>query len=377
MEPQDNDLIDNARLTVALARTILKNGESLFPEHLRGEIMAALRDLEFRRDDMTRQLMRLCAERPIASDTPIRLVEGRLLYLTNESHAFAWGTDLFHTQPGFTVSDREPIRIIGGRPCWIEVSEGRSPKIERVVWGMRISTSYPGHSIQRLQGCGGVPCYMVNLGVRADEMRGFVVLDETEGEKFLEVTDLTVAKNRPLYIGHTAGIAQRQVVWETESIATGMFTSVPIVVDDTPHVSVLTRHGSSTLWAGHTPILRARMIHGPSIVNGKVAYALQNDESVTVMIGDREHGRYLGPIDKWWTEHAQLDNAYVAYSVRTDAGWKVFANGTYLCDGIPMMKGFSLKRDGITLCVQFETERHPREFDLRALGVLPAEPAAT
>lgn len=367
---------EEAQETIALVREILGSGDKTFPEHLLGEITRALSVPESH-DDMMRQLIRLCATRPDKHGPEARFVNGRLLYRTNEARAFVWGSTICIAQEGHTVSDQHSIQIIGEQPCWVEVANTARPRTERVVWGKQLGRSYPSGSIQGLQDCGGVPCYMVNLGNSANEYRGFVVLDETEGIPFYEVANLTTADNRPLYVGSFSSAAGQQAVWGTEGISHGVLTSAPIVIDGFPYVSILSKDGTMKLWRGREPILHAPRIQGPSIVNGTLAYAHDRDEVLKIMIGDKEIGRYPGPIHNWWTQRAQLDNAFVAYTVRTDAGWKVFANGTFLCDGLPMMKGFSVVEDGSILRVQFEQERHPRLFDLRALGIVPAEPAAT
>lgn len=243
METQTTADREDIEETIAMAREILSNARARFPEHLLPAITAALARRETH-GDMTRQLMRLCAERGHAIG--LRFVDGKLLYKT-ELRAFVWGSRRYCAQDDYQIVDVDArwVAIVGGMIACIEVST-TNPREMHVVWNERVGRAYPG-AIHFLQDCGGVPCYAVYSGNRGSEYESFVVLDETEGEHFFEVSNLTVVDGKPLYVGRGIGGTHR-IVWGTETQSEGAHVSSFGDDNGTPFADVTATNGTRFTW---------------------------------------------------------------------------------------------------------------------------------
>lgn len=364
-----------------LREQLARRGSSeRFPEHLLGEITAALND-PARRDDMVLQLMELTCVEPKRKARFAKLIGGRLLYEGRGARLVVWGAQEFVAQEGFSLKPDQGVIVVGDRPCWIERSE--ETRRERVVWAGRLGTLYPNGSIGELKNCGGVPCYSVNER-ECDERFGFVVLDEAEGKHYESTFSLAVAGNEPAYTAYDP-IGQKEVsghhapyvyVCGTDEVFRAQHVTCPCVAGGIAYTKRTLANADSTveIWKGRERMLEAYRVRGISVVGGQLAYAAQltKDGPTTVHILGEE--RVFPDVDSWWTNRHD-DNAFVVFD-----GWDesvgVHVNFTHLCDGCVFGNAISFHPDTGILGVRLDGEREAREFDLRALGVLPAEPSA-
>lgn len=339
-----------------------------FPEHLLEEIAAALND-PARRDDMVLQVLRLVTVELHDGDVrQTRMVNGRLLYTPRGSHLYVWGSDVVVCEDGFCIIDGP--RVIGGKPCVIERS--RDLRQERVNWAGTSDVLYPENAISDLQECGGAPCYAVNFLEGEAEVRvGFVVANGMPGTRYQYVQYLCVADNRPAY----AASAERidRFVWGTTEVTRADHVGRPVVHDGIPHVNLTRREPNREceFWRGTELLLGGLSdYHGLSVVRGMLAMGYRTADASVVRLGDEE--RSFPEIHQWWTPSYRRDNAFLVFTL-WDGG--VYVNFTRIADRRAETNAISLEHDGVTLRVRFQGEREARSFNLRELGILPAEPA--
>ncbi len=354
---------EDAEETIALIRELLGSGDRSFPVHLLGEITAALSQ-RATHGDMVRQLLRLCSVCP--GGLGVTLPEGRLLYRVAGERSFVWGSRIFHAADGFLLDPNVPIRIIRGEPCWVERTAATN--VQRVCWNGTVGKLYPPRSIARIESTGEEPCYAVNYRAGNGEYVGHIVMGTTEGQQFNEVDGLTVADGEPAYRGRTD--IEHRFIWGAGNVCAGQHVTLPIVVDDVPYVAVLSKDGAMILVQGNSMLANDQRIHGPSNVGGQLAYATGTRFASDLhLLGTK---KYVEDLDNWWTPN-HSGSPFVVYE--TNQG--VWANFTWLCKGRLRPNATSLEPDGHTLRIRVDTEHEPREFDLRALGIIPAKPTTT
>jgi len=337
-----------------------------FPNHLTGEITAALNDPALRAD-MLAQLIRLCFARKDGIDVGgIRFLDGRMLY--NTDAAVIWGAQQFDSETEFAIMDRS-LRIIGNRPCWIE--RNTASQKERVVWAGRRGILYPIDSITSLRNCGGVPCYGVNYSdENTNGLVGFVVLDETEGRQYESIDYLMTANNEPAYIAYDKTRRQHAFVIGTDEVFAD-YNANRLCVAQGVAYAVQTKAGdySVVVWRGRIKLFDAHRVEGLFVVDDQIAFAARMTQDGPITTCIRGETREFASVH-CWRRLQSGDNQFVVFD-----GWEpevgVHVNYVRLCDGCIHPNSIArVEEDGVTLRVPLVGETKARSFNLRELGII-------